>query len=197
LLSAGSRYIPRRLLVRDILSGRCLALPASLKWGLPRSLPLPRNELQRLATGCHHSMGRLQGPDRRCLAKGKTRVGRLWTYVRDDRPFAGPDPPAAVFFYSRDRGGEHSAQHLAGYAGLMQAATPTPASPSSTRPTANLDLSFELRAGHTAGASSLTWSTRPKRSTTALNRWDAFIRFLDGCSWRAWHAVRATKSAVR
>ena len=55
------------------------------------------------------------------LAKGKTRVGRLWTYVRDDRPFAGPDPPAALFFYSRDRGGEHPAQHLAGYAGLMQA----------------------------------------------------------------------------
>ncbi len=55
------------------------------------------------------------------LAKGKTRVGRLWTYVRDDRPFAGPDPPAAVFFYSRDRGGEHPDQHLAGYTGLMQA----------------------------------------------------------------------------
>ena len=55
------------------------------------------------------------------LAKGKTRVGRLWTYVRDDRPFAGPDPPAAVFFYSRDRGGEHPEQHLMGYAGLMQA----------------------------------------------------------------------------
>jgi transposase len=55
------------------------------------------------------------------LAKGKTRTGRLWTYVRDDRPFAGPDPPAAVLFYSRDRGGEHPEQHLAGYAGLMQA----------------------------------------------------------------------------
>ena len=55
------------------------------------------------------------------LAKGKTRIGRLWTYVRDDRPFAGPDPPAAVFFYSPDRGGEHPEQHLAGYAGLMQA----------------------------------------------------------------------------
>jgi transposase len=55
------------------------------------------------------------------LAKGKTRTGRLWTYVRDDRPFAGPDPPAAVFFYSRDRGGEHPEQHLAGYPGLMQA----------------------------------------------------------------------------
>jgi transposase len=55
------------------------------------------------------------------LAKGKTRTGRLWTYVRDDRPFAGPDPPAAVFFYSRDRSGEHPEQHLASYAGLMQA----------------------------------------------------------------------------
>ncbi|HZD27403.1 MAG TPA: IS66 family transposase, partial [Xanthobacteraceae bacterium] len=55
------------------------------------------------------------------LAKGKTRTGRLWTYVRDDRPFGGPDPPAAAFFYSRDRGGEHPEQHLASYAGLMQA----------------------------------------------------------------------------
>jgi transposase len=55
------------------------------------------------------------------LAKDKTRTGRLWTYVRDDRPFAGPDPPAAVFFYSRDRGGEHPEQHLTSYAGLMQA----------------------------------------------------------------------------
>jgi transposase len=55
------------------------------------------------------------------LAKGKTHTGRLWTYVRDDRPFNGPDPPATVFFYSRDRGGEHPERHLAGYAGLMQA----------------------------------------------------------------------------
>ena len=55
------------------------------------------------------------------LAKGKTRTGRLWTYVRDDRPFGGPDPPAAVFFYSRDRGGVHPEQHLASFAGLMQA----------------------------------------------------------------------------
>ena len=55
------------------------------------------------------------------LAKGKTITGRLWTYVRDDRPFAGPDPPAAAFFYSRNRGGEHPARHLAGYAGILQA----------------------------------------------------------------------------
>src|SRR5580704_15387894 len=55
------------------------------------------------------------------LAKGKTRTGRLWTYVRDDQPFGGSDPPAAAFFYSRDRAGEHPEQHLASYAGLMQA----------------------------------------------------------------------------
>jgi transposase len=52
---------------------------------------------------------------------GKTRTGRLWTYVRDDRPFAGADPPAAAYFYSPDRGGVHPEAHLAGYAGLMQA----------------------------------------------------------------------------
>ena len=55
------------------------------------------------------------------LAKGKTAIGRLWTYVRDDRPFAGPAPPAAAFFYSRDRAGEHPRRHLAAYAGILQA----------------------------------------------------------------------------
>jgi transposase len=54
-------------------------------------------------------------------AKNKCRTGRLWTYVRDDRPFGGPDPPAAVFFYSADRTAKHPEQHLAGYSGLMQA----------------------------------------------------------------------------
>ncbi len=54
-------------------------------------------------------------------AKSKCRTGRLWTYVRDDRPFGGPDPPAAVFFYSMDRSAKHPEQHLAGYSGLMQA----------------------------------------------------------------------------
>ena len=34
------------------------------------------------------------------LAKGKTRTGRLWTYVRDDQPFGGPDPPAVIFFFT-------------------------------------------------------------------------------------------------
>jgi transposase len=55
------------------------------------------------------------------LAKNKTAIARLWTYVRDDRPFGGPDPPAAVFFYSPNRAGEHPARHLADYAGILQA----------------------------------------------------------------------------
>jgi transposase len=55
------------------------------------------------------------------LAKGKTDTGRCWVYVRDDRPFAGQGPPAAMFYYSRDRKGEHPQRHLAGYAGLFQA----------------------------------------------------------------------------
>src|SRR5262245_47076707 len=55
------------------------------------------------------------------LAKNQTHKGRLWVYVRDDRPFGGRDPPAAVFFYSRDRTGEHPERHLQGFAGILQA----------------------------------------------------------------------------
>jgi transposase len=55
------------------------------------------------------------------LAKGRTDIGRCWVYVRDDRPFGGPDPPAAMFYYSRDRAGEHAQAHLASYAGIFQA----------------------------------------------------------------------------
>ena len=55
------------------------------------------------------------------LAKGKTTTGRLWTYVRDDRPFAGPAPPAALFHYSPDRRGIHPQRHLVSYTGILQA----------------------------------------------------------------------------
>src|ERR1700686_3646505 len=55
------------------------------------------------------------------LSKGKTLTGRAWVYVRDDRPFGGQGPPAAVFHYSRDRTGDHPERHLAGYAGILQA----------------------------------------------------------------------------
>ncbi len=66
---------------------------------------------------------RLHGDDTTVpvLAKGKTDTGRCWVYVRDDRPFGGRDPPAAMFYYSRDRRGEHPQTHLAGWAGILQA----------------------------------------------------------------------------
>ena len=79
---------------------------------------------------------RLHGDDTTVpvLAKGKTITGRAWVYVRDDRPFGGmfvgasdahshprSSPPAAMFYYSRDRGGEHPRAHLATWSGLLQA----------------------------------------------------------------------------
>jgi hypothetical protein len=66
---------------------------------------------------------RLHGDDTTVpvLAKGKTDIGRCWVYVRDDKPFGGPAPPAAMFYYSRDRKGEHPQSHLARYTGLFQA----------------------------------------------------------------------------
>jgi len=66
---------------------------------------------------------RLHGDDTTVpvLARGKTDTGRCWVYVRDDRPFGGTAAPAAMFYYSRDRGGAHPQAHLANYAGLFQA----------------------------------------------------------------------------
>ena len=66
---------------------------------------------------------RLHGDDTtiRILAKGKCTTGRIWTYVRDDRPFAGPAPPAAVYYASSDRRGVHPQKHLAVFAGILQA----------------------------------------------------------------------------
>ena len=55
------------------------------------------------------------------LAKGKTDIARTWVYVRDDRPFGGTDPPAALFYYSRDRAGSHVREHLEGWSGILQA----------------------------------------------------------------------------
>jgi transposase len=66
---------------------------------------------------------RLHGDDTTVpiLAKGKTVKGRMWTYVRDDRPFGGRAPPAALYYASRDRRHEHPARHLAGFTGILQA----------------------------------------------------------------------------
>ena len=52
---------------------------------------------------------------------GKTKTGRLWTYVRDDRPAGDETPPAVWFAYSEDRKGEHPRQHLKDFTGALQA----------------------------------------------------------------------------
>ena len=72
-----------------------------------------------------HVMGatRLHGDDTHVpvLAKGRCDTARCWVYVRDDRPFAGAAAPAALFYYSRDRGGSHAREHLTSWSGALQA----------------------------------------------------------------------------
>ncbi|WP_421405446.1 IS66 family transposase [Agrobacterium fabrum] len=66
---------------------------------------------------------RLHGDDTTVpiLDKGKTDTGRIWTYVRDDRPFGGLSPPAALYYASRDRRQEHPERHLKAFTGILQA----------------------------------------------------------------------------
>jgi transposase len=66
---------------------------------------------------------RLHGDDTTVpiLAKGQTVKGHIWTYVRDDRPFGGRDPPAALYYASRDRRQEHPTRHLQSFTGILQA----------------------------------------------------------------------------
>ncbi len=79
--------------------------------------------LYRLIEAHVLAASRLHGDDTTVpvMARGKTDTARLWVYVRDDRPFGGSDPPAALFHYSRDRRGEHPQTHLAGWSGILQA----------------------------------------------------------------------------
>ena len=79
--------------------------------------------LYRLIEAHVLAAARLHGDDTTVpvMARGKTDTARLWVYVRDDHPFAGADPPAALFHYSRDRRGEHPRSHLAAWSGILQA----------------------------------------------------------------------------
>ena len=56
-----------------------------------------------------------------CPGRGTTKQGRLWTYVRDDRPAASTEPPAVLFRYSPDRKGERPKAHLTRFTGVLQA----------------------------------------------------------------------------
>ena len=114
---------------------------------------------------------RLHGDDTTVpvLARGKTATGRLWVYVRNDRPFAGGAPPAALFRFSRDRKGEHPEKHLERWSGVLQADA-MPVSARST-PTADVpDRSARRCAGHMPGASSSSSPTSPRARAGARTR---------------------------
>jgi transposase len=66
---------------------------------------------------------RLHGDDTTVplLAKTQTSTSYFWSYVRDDRPFGGPAPPAAWFCYTSDRCGKRPEEHLKPYGGILQA----------------------------------------------------------------------------
>nr|WP_186009673.1 IS66 family transposase [Roseibium album] len=72
-----------------------------------------------------HVLGaeRLHGDDTTVpiLAKGKTDTGRIWTFVRDDRPFGGQSPPAALYYASSNRRQEHPERYLKSFTGILQA----------------------------------------------------------------------------
>ena len=110
---------------------------------------------------------RLHGDDTTVpvLAKGKTITGRVWVYVRDGRPSGENAAPAAMFYYSRDRGGEHPRAHLAQWSGLLQA----DAYGGYTQlyeADRNRGSSSKRRAGRTRAGRSLHWPTS-KRARAA------------------------------
>ena len=107
---------------------------------------------------------------------GRTKTGRLWVYVRDDRPFCGAAPPAAAYFYSPDRGGEHPAAHMAG---VQRASCRPMAMPGSRRCTMSANCAGSDHRSRVLGAlpprsSSMSGSTRnrrsPRRRSTASPR---------------------------
>ena len=103
------------------------------------------------------------------LAKTKTRTGRIWTYVRDDRPFGGEAPPAAVFFYSPDRASIHPERHLSGYSGILQADAYAGFN-KLYEPIENRDRSQRRDAGRTRGASCSSLPTSHRRRATEQRR---------------------------
>jgi len=98
------------------------------------------------------------------LAKGKTISGRLWTYVRDDRPFAGPDPPAAVFFIRATAAASIPPDISPAMPGFCRPML-MPGLANSTMANANPARSLRRRAGATAAATS---SSKP---ICAKRRW--------------------------
>ena len=120
-----------------------------------------------------HVLGaeRLHGDDTTVpiLAKGKTIKGHIWTYVRDDRPFGGQAPPAALYYASRDRRHEHPMRHLKASAASCRR-MPTAATTSCTIPRARRGRSHRRCAGPMPDGSSSSWPISPPMPGAARMR---------------------------
>jgi transposase len=111
---------------------------------------------------------RLHGDDTTVpiLAKGKTDTGRIWVYVRDDRPFGGQGPPAALFYASRDR----TAGDIWPTGAVFSRPTPTAATTGSMRLSASQGGLSRRCAGVMRGASSSSLPTSPPARDAARTR---------------------------
>ncbi|MGN7295369.1 IS66 family transposase [Rhizobium sp. SAFR-030] len=81
-------------------------------------------------------------------ARDKCTTGRIWTYVCDDRPFGGAAPPAAIYYASSDRRGEHPQKHLAGYGGILQSDCYNGFEPIAVAATKEIPITFAFCHAH-------------------------------------------------
>ena len=129
------------------------------------------------------------------LAKLKAVVGRIWTYVRDDRPFGSTDPPAALFYYSRT-GLESIRRAILPATSASCRLTPSTGTMTSTGAIGSRRRCLRLPAGATAAESSSTWRNRERRRL-AVRRIDVLFeieRTINGRAPEQRLAVRREKS---
>jgi len=135
---------------------------------------------------------------------GKTKTGRLWVYLRDERPYGGRAPPAVVYRYSPDRKGEHPRAHLAKFRGFLQADGYSALARSTRAPAGSRPRSPRSPAGPTCAASSTTSISRPTRrsrtrrcsgsggcSMSSATPWAARLKS-DGAFAAAWRVPSST-----
>ncbi|WP_160012624.1 IS66 family transposase [Rhizobium sp. 18055] len=143
-------------------------------------------------------------------AKDKCTTGRIWTYVCDDRPFGGKAAPAAIYYASSDRRGEHPQKHLASYSGILQSDCYNGFEPLSVAETKAVPITFAFCHAHARRKffelADIQKSARDRKrkgkpispiALEAVQRYDALFeieRQINGLSAEERKAVRQEKS---
>ncbi|MDW5317618.1 IS66 family transposase [Rhizobium sp. PL01] len=143
-------------------------------------------------------------------AKDKCTTGRIWTYVCDDRPFGGKAAPAAIYYASSDRRGEHPQKHLASYSGILQSDCYNGFEPLSVAETKAVPITFAFCHAHARRKffelADIQKSARDRKrkgkpispiALEAVQRYDALFeieRQINGLSAEKRMAVRQEKS---